>query len=216
MAGRTAADGAATREALLQAALRTVTQVGIAKASARTIAAEAGVNQALVFHHFGSVDGLLGAACVHGATTRVELHRPALAAVTSLGDLVALARTIHETEVAEGNVNLLGQLLAGALSHPALAGPVSEGLGLWVREVEAVLDRLLSPTVLRDVVDVPGLARAVSASFVGLELYEAVDPDGAGRALGSLQQLAVLLAAFEDLGPVAERAVRRQLRRRKA
>ena len=48
-----------TRTKLLEGALRTVTEQGIAKTSARTIAAAAGVNQALVFYHFGSVDELL-------------------------------------------------------------------------------------------------------------------------------------------------------------
>ncbi|HEV7628954.1 MAG TPA: TetR family transcriptional regulator, partial [Streptomyces sp.] len=42
-----------TRTKLLAGALRTVTEQGIAKTSARTIAAAAGVNQALVFYHFG-------------------------------------------------------------------------------------------------------------------------------------------------------------------
>lgn len=52
-----------TREKLLEGALRTLVEQGIAKASARAIATTAGVNQALVFYHFGSVDELLAAAC---------------------------------------------------------------------------------------------------------------------------------------------------------
>ncbi|MGW9038956.1 TetR/AcrR family transcriptional regulator, partial [Streptomyces sp. NPDC055721] len=56
-----------TRDKLLDGALRTLVEQGIAKASARAIATTAGVNQALVFYHFGSVDELLAAACRHGA-----------------------------------------------------------------------------------------------------------------------------------------------------
>lgn len=58
-----------------------------------------------------------------------------------------------------------------------------------------------------------GLARAVAASFVGIQLYEGVDPAGAASALASLEQLTALLTALESLGPVAQRAIRHHLRR---
>ncbi|MFD7443218.1 hypothetical protein [Streptomyces sp. NPDC059909] len=38
-------------------------------------------------------------------------------------------------------------------------------------------------------------------------------PDGAERALDALEQLTVLTAALEGLGPVAQRAVRHRIRR---
>lgn len=204
---------APTREKLLDATLRVVTDQGIAKASARTIATEAGVNQALVFYHFGSVDELLAAACAHGAAQRVAEHRERLRAVTGFGELVAAAREIHRAERAAGNVALLGQLLAGAPSHPALVEPTRDGLDQWVVEVEAVLRRLTAATVLADAVDVPGLARAISASFVGLGLYEGVDDAGTEQAFAALEQLAAVLALVEDLSPLERAAVRRRLRR---
>ncbi|KAA1415421.1 TetR/AcrR family transcriptional regulator [Nocardioides humilatus] len=203
----------ATRDKLLDATLQVVAEQGIAKASARTIAAEAGVNQALVFYHFGSIDELLVAACEHGAAQRVEANRQALAEVRSLPELVATARQLHETERAAGHVALIGQLLAGAPSHGPLAGAVATGLGLWVAEVELVLTRLLADTPVADLVDTGGLARAIAASFVGLELYDGVDPAGMASALGALEQLAGLVAVLTDLGPLEARAVRRRLRR---
>jgi AcrR family transcriptional regulator len=205
--------GGSAKDLLIDATLRTLVEQGIAKVSARTVAAAAGVNQGLVFYHFGSVEGMLAAACEQGARERVERQRAALAEVDSLSELVALGRRIHEEELAAGNVALLGQLLAGAQSHPGLAGPIASGLQLWVTEIEQVLGRLLARTPLQGVVDVAGLARAVSASFVGLELYEGVDADGANRAMSALEQLANLLSALEELGPISDRAVRRRLRR---
>ncbi len=202
-----------TREKLLDATLRVLTEQGIAKASARTIAAEAGVNQALVFYHFGTIDDLLAEACAYGARARVETHRAALRSASSFTELVAVGRAIHAQERAAGNVALLGQLLAGAASHPALAEPTAAGLGLWVAEVEEVLGRLLGRSALDGLVDVPGLARALSASFVGLELYEGVDADGAARAFDALDQLGSLLAALDTLGPLERKALTRRLRR---
>lgn len=202
-----------TKDRLLAATLTVVAEQGIAKASARTIAAEAGVNQALVFYHFGSIDDLLVAACEHGARQRVEANREAIAEVASLPELVTVARRLHETERAAGHVALLGQLLAGAPSHGPLAAAVATGLGLWIAEVESVLGRLLADTAIADLVDVTGLARAVAASFVGLELYDGVDAAGASSALTALEQLAGLAAVLADLGPLEARAVRRRLRR---
>ena len=103
-----------TKTKLLEGALRVLTEQGIAKTSARVVAAEAGVNQALVFYHFGSVDELLAAACRYGAEQAVARYRTRLSTVTSLSELLAVGRRIHEDEREGGHVALLGQLLAGA------------------------------------------------------------------------------------------------------
>ncbi|MEV6766071.1 TetR/AcrR family transcriptional regulator [Streptomyces sp. NPDC051105] len=202
-----------TKNKLLEGALRTLTEQGIARTSARTVAAAAGVNQALVFYHFGSVDELLAAACRYGAGQAVDRFRPRLAAVGSLSELLAVGRQIHEEERAGGHVTLLGQLLAGAQTQEALRPATAAGLELWIAEIEKVLVRVLAATPFGEFADPAGLARAVAASFVGIELYEGVDASGAHAALDALEQLGVLVAALDDLGPVAQRAVRHHLRR---
>nr|WP_202516244.1 TetR/AcrR family transcriptional regulator [Streptomyces sp. SID161] len=199
---------------MLEGALRTLTEQGIAKTSARTVAAAAGVNQALVFYHFGSVDELLAAACRYGAEKAVARYRERLAGVDSLSELLVVGREIHERERAGGQVALLGQLLAGAPTHAALGPATAAGLRLWVDEIEQVLRRVLAATPFGEFADPAGLARAVAASFVGIELYEGVDESGAHAALDALEQLGALVAAVESLGPVAQRAVRHHLRRR--
>lgn len=202
-----------TRTKLLAGALTTLTEQGIAKTSARAIAATAGVNQALVFYHFGTVDELLAAACRHAAEQRVAHHRERLNQVRTLSELLQAARELHATERDAGQVAVLGQLLAGAQTQPRLAAATAAGLALWTEEIEQVLGRVLTGTPLAEFVDVAGLAKAASAAFVGLELYEGVDASGAERALAALDQLAGLVAALEGLGPVAQRAVRSRLRR---
>ncbi|MER6632690.1 TetR/AcrR family transcriptional regulator [Streptomyces sp. NPDC000987] len=202
-----------TKTRLLEGALRTLTEQGIAKASARTIATAAGVNQALVFYHFGSVDELLAAACRYGAERSVSRYRTRLSSVTSLSELLAVGRRMHEEERAGGHVALLGQLLAGAQTHATLGPATAAGLDLWITEIEQVLTRVLAGTPFGEFTDPAGLARAVAASFVGIELYEGVDLPGATAALDALDQLGSLVAALEELGPVAQRAVKHHLRR---
>lgn len=68
---------------------------------------------------------------------------------------------------------------------------------------------------MRDLVDVPALARAVGASFVGLEL-EGVDAGGAAQALDALAQLTVLIDVLDGLGPVERRLLTSRLRAAKA
>ncbi|MGA4839557.1 TetR/AcrR family transcriptional regulator [Streptomyces sp. G45] len=201
-----------TRVKLLDGALRTLVEQGIAKTSARSVAAAAGVNQALVFYHFGSVDDLLAEACRYATEQRVARYRGRLATITSLGELLAFGREMHQEERDAGHVAVLGQLLAGAQTQPRLAAATAAGLSLWIEEVEKVLVRVLGASPLGEFVDTVGLARAVAASFVGLELYEGVDADGAERALDALEGLGGLVAALDDLGPVAQRAVRHRLR----
>ncbi|WP_240554070.1 TetR/AcrR family transcriptional regulator, partial [Streptomyces niveiscabiei] len=140
-------------------------------------------------------------------------YRERFEEVESLSGLLALGREIHAAEQEFGHVARLGQLLAGAQTHPALGPATAAGLDLWIVEIEKVLRRVLGGTPFGEFTDPAGLARAVAASFVGIELYEGVDGEGAASALGALEQLGLLVGALEELGPISQRAVRQYLRR---
>jgi AcrR family transcriptional regulator len=202
-----------TKQRLLDGAIAAIHTHGITGVSARTIAAAAGVNQALVFYHFGGVDALLAAACAEQTAARVERYAERFARVGSLGELLDVGRALHVEERGLGHVSVLAQLLAGAQSDPKLGPPVAAALQLWIDQVESVLHRLLSGSPFAEVADVPGLARAVSAAFIGIELFEGVDEAGARHALDALEQLAVLVEVVDELGPVARRALRAKLNR---
>ncbi len=205
-----------TRERLLAGAIATLRDKGIAGASARSIAAAAGVNQALVFYHFGSVDELIIAACQSATRARVALYSGQFAEVTSLRELLAVGRSLHETERAAGNTQVLAQVLAGAQQNATLAHAARQALTLWIDEIEQTLARILSDSPIKAALDIPGLARALAAAFIGMELYEAADPESSEHALNALAQVAVLTEVLDDLGPVARRALRARLRRTQA
>ncbi len=202
-----------TRQRLIDGAIQAIRQHGIAGTSARSIAAAAGVNQALVFYHFGSVHDLLEVACVAATEARVAPFLARLDEVTTLRQLLELGRGLHDEERSLGNVRVLAQMLAGAQTDPKLAGATSAALHLWIGPIERTLDRLLADSPLATFVDTAGLARAVSAGFIGLELFEGVDPVGAHAALDALDRMAALVEVVDDLGPVARRALRGKLRR---
>ncbi len=200
-----------TKQRLLEGAMDTLRRQGIAGVSARNIAAAAGVNQALIFYHFGSVDELLVRACTAATADRVDAYRQRFAAAGSLRELLDVGRALHEEERDLGNVAVLAQMLAGAQHDEKLARVTADALSQWTAEIESVLRRVLAGSPFAEMADVPGLARAVSVSFIGLELYEGVDRDGARRAMDALEQLGVLLEVVEELGPVARRALRSKI-----
>ena len=203
-----------TRQRLIDGAIETLRTHGLTGTTARSIAATAGVNQALVFYHFGTVHDLLQAACLAATEARVAPFAARLDDITDLRQLLALGRALHTEERAEGNVMVLAQLLAGAQTSPELAEATAAALQLWITPIERALTRLLAGSPLADLIDTAGLARAVSAGFIGLELYEGVDPEGAKAALDALDRLAVLIEVVDDLGPVAHRALRAKLRKK--
>jgi hypothetical protein len=104
-------------------------------------------------------------------------------------------------------------MLAGAQADPRLAEATAMALGLWIAEIEATVVRLVAGTPFEDLAEPRGLARTIATAFIGMELYETVDPDGVALAMGALDQLAVLVEVVEDLGPLARKAVRAKLRR---
>lgn len=171
------------------------------------------MNQALVFYHFGSVDDLLAVACTTSTGARVKHYSEQFATVRSLRELLDVGRALHAEERSLGNVSVLAQLLAGAQSDERLAAPTAASLQLWIDEIESVLRRILAGSPFAEIADIPGLARAVSAAFVGLELYEGVDQAGALQAMAALEQLAVLVEILDDLGPLARRALQAKINR---
>jgi AcrR family transcriptional regulator len=202
-----------TRRKLIDGTIATLRARGIAGVSARAIATAAGVNQALVFYHFGSVDDLVDVACREATAEAVDRYRARFSEVESLRELLSLGRLLHEQEQAAGNVAVLAQVLAGAQQDARLASAARHALQLWVDEVGGVVDRLLRDSPIATIADSSGLAQGVAAAFIGIELYEGVNPEGAAAALAALEQLAVLAEVLDDLGPVARRALRARMRR---
>ncbi|HST47810.1 TetR/AcrR family transcriptional regulator [Jatrophihabitans sp.] len=205
-----------TRERLLAGTIAALRDKGIAGTSARSIAAAAGVNQALVFYHFGSVDELIIAACQSATRERVALYADRFADVTSLRELLTIGQDLHEAERAAGNTRVLAQVLAAAQQNAILAEAAKQAFGLWITEIELTLRRILAGSPIKAALDIPGLARAIAAAFIGLELYEAADPDASRHAMAALGQLAILTDVLDDLGPVARRALAARLRRSQA
>lgn len=202
-----------TRQRLIDGTIETIRRHGLAGTSARSVAAAAGVNQALVFYHFGSVHDLLKAACLAATQDRLAEFEARLAGVDSLRGLLAVGRDLHAEGQAGGNVRVLTQMMAGAQGDPQLVDATVAALRLWVAPVRGTLERLLVSSPVADLLDVGGLAEALCAAFVGLDLFEGVEPAAAAAALTTLDRLAILVEVIDELGPAARKALRAKLRK---
>jgi AcrR family transcriptional regulator len=204
--------GEDTRQQLLVATLQVIREVGFAGLSARVVAREAGVNQALIFYHYGSMDGLVAQACRQATADRVAQWASELERVVDLPGLVELARRLHAREREEGNVAVLAQALAAAQSDASLAEVVGQALGQWLEPLHGTAERILAGTVLEEVLSPADLARSAAAAFVGVELFDGVvDADERG-AFAVLEHLAALGTLVLEAGPLTKAATRRRLR----
>jgi AcrR family transcriptional regulator len=121
-----------TRAAILTAASRQFATLGYDRASLRSIAAEAGVDQRLIAHYFGSKEQLFVAAIGFPIDPTVVL--PAVLA----GDRDALGERLVTTlltvlEQPELHERLTG-IIRGAATHPEMARMLREFLGRAVFE----------------------------------------------------------------------------------
>jgi AcrR family transcriptional regulator len=183
-----------TRARILDAALQALRSDGIAGVSARAIARHGGFNQALIFYHFGSVEGLLVAVARRESERRSALYAPALRQATSLPELVRVARHLHEEEFASGSVAALTQMLAGAARSEDLARGTWDAMEPWTALVGETIERLIADTPYQDLLPVADLTSAVTAMFLGIELYSGLDPDGGdGTLFTTIESVAALV-----------------------
>jgi AcrR family transcriptional regulator len=172
-----------TRTRIVEAALATLRDQGITGLSARAIGRHGGFNQALIFYHFGSVEGLLVAVARSESERRSALYAEALRSVTSLTDLVAVARRLHDEEFKAGTVAALTQMLAGAVGSEELSRGIREALEPWTSLVGEAITRLLEGTPYGDVLPQGDVTAALAALFLGIELYTGLDPEATAGSL---------------------------------
>lgn len=199
-----------TKTRIIEAAVATIKEEGIAGTSARAIARRGDFNQALIFYHFGSIEDLLLATMEYTSSARIELYRSRLEEVNSLADLAAVAGDLHREDRESGNMTLLTQLMAGAANDEVRAEHLMTTFEPWITFVRETLDRLVATTPFGGMFDMDDIAFTVAALFVGVELMSDLDPERSRESVYETMQ--VLASAFQailgeptDAGPESER-----------
>jgi AcrR family transcriptional regulator len=191
--------GSATRERIMDAALETLRHEGFAATTARAIARQGGFNQALIFYHFGSVPQLLLEAFRKSSEAQVARYREAAAEVTSLSDLVKIARRLHAEDLESGAVTTATQLMASA-SDPEVGRVILDRFEEWIGLVQDALTRAIGDQPMAAMVPTREAAYAIAAMFLGIELMTRLDPERS-EAAAVFDMMATLARLIERLAP---------------
>ena len=180
------------RTQLVQAAIRVISRDGVAAASTRRIAEEAGASQASVHYSFRSKEELFAAVAEHSVDlTRAAIAERPFGAGIGLRPAVAeLLRMFREWAVSDPDLQISQyELQLWALHTPAHSGLAAQCYETYGRELAAVLD--LAATPAERGIDTARLARLVMVTTDGVALQilscgaDAVpDPDPAVLADG--------------------------------
>lgn len=171
--------GEETRQRLLDGAEEVLRTSGYAGASARTIGAAAGVNAALVFYHFGGVDALLLATLDRSSELRMARHTATAAAARTVEELVEAAVEIYRFDLAGGHLAQFSELVAAAVTRPALRAEIAARAEPWVAFIEEHWQRVTGGTPLGRLLPAREVANAAITYYLGANLFSVIDPAGA-------------------------------------
>jgi AcrR family transcriptional regulator len=189
--------GEATRRRIVDAALETLKKEGFAGATSRAIARMGGFNQALIFYHFGSLDGLLLAALDKTSEERLRRYRAAVAKAGTAEELAEVAARVYKEDRDRGHMTVVSQMVAGSVARPELAKELVARMEPWIELCEEALTKALSPVPMAQAVPLRELAYAVVTFYLGLNLVTHLDEDRerTEALVARLQGLAPLLAS---------------------
>ncbi|GAB3056661.1 TetR family transcriptional regulator [Intrasporangium mesophilum] len=186
-----------TRSALIASAASVLAEHGYSGATARRIATHASTNQALIFYHFGSVDGLLLAALDDVSERRMATFGETIQRATTIGALLEAVDHVIAEDTRGDDVAILVAMLDAGRGNADLARAVAERLAPWQALTERALARALGAHPMGVLVPVPLVARVVMATVLGLELLEVTADRAAPQLKELIGRVRALVGPFE-------------------
>lgn len=197
-ARRARADGASTRTLILQAARRRLAEQGYANLNVRDIAADAGVNHALIGYHFRGKQQLVLAVLDEANTHLLERQARMYGDTAGARQKWQRACDFYRQDLDSGFVRLLMELMSASFHDEELRGEFVPRLLAWHQLVEAAVADFIAGAQL----DLPVSARAIAAwigwFWIGIETSEALGiPEEQGHQQEALAAVAALLRLVE-------------------
>jgi len=186
--------GEATRKRIVAAALQTLKTEGFSGTTSRAIARAGGINQALIFYHFGTLDGVLLAALDKTSEERLSRYREAVAKAETATELAEVAARIYREDRDLGHMTVVSQMIAGSVARPGLAREVLARMEPWIELCEEALTKALSGLSVSQVVPLRELAYAFTTFYLGLNLVTHLDEDR--------ERTEALVARLQGLAPL--------------
>lgn len=187
-------DGASTRALILQATRRRLIEQGYANLSVRDIAADAGVNHALIGYHFQGKQQLVLAVLDEANAQLLERQARMYEAPATAAEKWQQACDFYEEDLASGFVQLLMELMGASFHDEALRREFTPRMQAWQNLIQKAVDEFIVESGL----DLPVSSRAITAwitwFWMGMEASMALgieEKDGHQRE--ALQAVAKLL-----------------------
>jgi len=200
--------GSDRRTEILEAAIRVLARDGLAQASTRKLAAEAGINQATLLYHVGSKDELLLAVLREMMRQTREIAVAAAEEDLPLREAIAnsLRAFWHHVEATPELQVMQYELTLYALRNPEAAWLAREQYRGYCEVVEGVLHAACERQGVTGAIPLDALARFIVGGLDGL-ILQFVSDQNTTRARCDLESLiAAVIALAEGSAPVDEMA----------
>ncbi|HKT38364.1 MAG TPA: TetR/AcrR family transcriptional regulator [Ktedonobacterales bacterium] len=201
--------GSDRRTEILEAAIRVLARDGLAQASTRKLAAEAGINQATLLYHVGSKDELLLAVLREMMRQTREIAVAAAEEDLPLREAIAnsLRAFWHHVEATPELQVMQYELTLYALRNPEAAWLAREQYRGYCEVVEGVLRAACERQGVTGAIPLDALARFIVGGLDGL-ILQFVSDQNTARARCDLELLiAAVIALAEGSAPVDEMAL---------
>ncbi|MGI9148347.1 MAG: TetR/AcrR family transcriptional regulator [Chloroflexota bacterium] len=187
-----------TKDQILRAARLVLQRDGVAALAIRAVAAEAGVNLALIHYHFHSRDGLL-LAVLEQLNAELLVRQRGLydRPDVSLADKWRQAVAYYHQDLASGYVRVLLELAAHGYTNAEMAERVRAAMRGWQDLLHEVIAEALSRLHV-DVIGPDELTSVVASFWWGMELRHLVGvPESEGHLWRTLDSICRLIERLE-------------------
>lgn len=185
-----------TRQALIDATIDSLVEVGFSGTSARAVATRAKVAPGGVFYHFGTMDELLGE--VYDELQRARMERLATALATADTDVPTAIAAAARAEYDRADSRALLEIVVGAIASEPLAERVREGIDTSLQFTTDVLRSLVADVPGGEALPIELAAELAASAFFGLDVLYQV---GRRPDLDGVAGLVRLLTATLNLFP---------------
>jgi AcrR family transcriptional regulator len=203
-------DGVSTRALILEATRHRLIEDGYARLNVRDIAADAGVNHALIGYHFQGKQQLVLAVLDEANTRLLERQSRMYDSPLSGTQKWRQACDFYEEDLASGFVKLLMELMGASFHDEPLRREFTPRLLAWQKLIEMAVDQFTAENRL----DLPISSRSISAwityFWIGMEASMALGiKEAQGHQREALSAMGALLAQVEARAPAVRKTRRR-------
>jgi len=192
------ADGDSTRARILQAARRRLIEEGYANLSVREIAADAGVNHALIGYHFQGKQQLVLAVLDEANARLLERQTRMYNADAPLSAKWKQACEFYEEDLKSGFVRLLMELMGASFHDEQLRREFTPRLLGWKKLIEEATEKFIADTGLELPVSARAIAAWITWFWFGLEAGMTLGvPESEGNQREALAAITALIERAE-------------------